>query len=41
MRRLLPWLLRWGAAARVLSPPDAVERLRDEAEALAGRYGEG
>lgn len=41
LRRLLPWLLSRGATARVLSPPDAVERLRGEAEALAGRYVEG
>ena len=36
--RLLPWILSRGAAARVLFPPDLVERLRREAEAMAGRY---
>jgi predicted DNA-binding transcriptional regulator YafY len=36
--RLLPWILSRGAAARVLSPPDLVDRLRGEAEAMAGRY---
>jgi predicted DNA-binding transcriptional regulator YafY len=41
LRRLLPWLLSWGANARVLDPPEAVDRVRDEAEALAGRYAEG
>jgi predicted DNA-binding transcriptional regulator YafY len=40
LRRLLPWLLSWGANARVLSPPEAVARLSAEAEALAGRYAE-
>jgi predicted DNA-binding transcriptional regulator YafY len=40
LRRLLSWLLSWGAAARVLSPPDAVERVRHEAETLAQRYAE-
>lgn len=38
LRRLLPWVLSWGAAARVLSPPGVVARVRDEAEALAARY---
>ena len=41
LRRLLPWLLGWGASARVLSPPDVVERMRREAEALAEAYPEG
>ena len=36
--RLLPWIFSRGAAARVLSPPDLVQRLREEAKALAGRY---
>jgi predicted DNA-binding transcriptional regulator YafY len=40
LRRLLPWVLSWGASARVLSPPDVVARVRQEAEALAARYGE-
>ena len=40
LRRLLPWLLSWGASARVLSPPDVVARVRDEAETLAQRYAE-
>ena len=41
LRRLLPWLLGWGASARVLSPPNVVERMRREAEALAEAYPEG
>lgn len=41
MRRLLPQLLTLGAAARVLSPPEAVEEMRREAEALVSRYGDG
>jgi predicted DNA-binding transcriptional regulator YafY len=41
MRRLMPWLLGWGASARVLAPPDAVERMRREAEALVEAYPEG
>jgi predicted DNA-binding transcriptional regulator YafY len=41
LRRLLPWLLGWGSSARVLSPPDVVDRMRREAEALAEAYPEG
>ena len=41
IRRLLPPLLSWGAGARVLSPPEVVEEVRREAEALAARYAEG
>jgi predicted DNA-binding transcriptional regulator YafY len=41
LRRLLPWLLGWGASARVLSPPDVIERMRREAEALVEAYPEG
>lgn len=37
-RRLLPWLLRWGAAARTLSPPEFVRRMRDEALAMTRLY---
>jgi predicted DNA-binding transcriptional regulator YafY len=40
IRRILPWVLGWGASARVLSPGDAVERVRREAEALAHAYAE-
>ena len=40
LRRLLPWLLSWGASARVLSPPDVVARVREEAELLARAYAE-
>ena len=36
--RLLPWIFSRGAAARVLSPPELVQRLREEAKALLGRY---
>lgn len=38
-RSLLAWVLRWGAAARVLSPPDLVIRVRDEAGAMLELYG--
>ena len=40
LRRLMPWLLSWGASARVLSPPDVVARVRGEAQALAESYAE-
>ena len=40
LRRLLPWLLSWGASARVLSPPEVATRLRREAEALVEAYAE-
>lgn len=40
IRRLRPWLLSWGAAARVLSPPEVVTLLRDEAARLAKAYAE-
>jgi predicted DNA-binding transcriptional regulator YafY len=36
--RLTAWILGWGASARVLSPPDFVAKLRDEAEALVRLY---
>jgi len=36
--RLLPWIFSRGASARVLSPPDLVERLREESRALVMRY---
>ena len=36
--RLLPWIFSRGAAARVLSPPDLMRRLRQEAKAPVGRY---
>ena len=38
LRRLLPWLLSWGASARVLSPPAVVGRVRQETAALARSY---
>jgi predicted DNA-binding transcriptional regulator YafY len=38
LRRLMTWLLGWGSAARVLSPPEVVDELRREVEAMAGRY---
>jgi predicted DNA-binding transcriptional regulator YafY len=41
IRRLLPWILSWGTAARVLSPPDIATRVRREAEALMQAYDEG
>jgi predicted DNA-binding transcriptional regulator YafY len=37
----MPWLLGWGSSARVLSPPDVVDRMRREAEALVEAYPEG
>ncbi len=40
LRRLMPWLLSWGASARVLSPELVVERVRTEARALAEAYGD-
>jgi predicted DNA-binding transcriptional regulator YafY len=40
VRRLLPWLLSWGASARVLSPEDVVDKVRKEAQALAVAYGD-
>ncbi len=41
LRRLMPWLLSWGASARVLSPREAVERVSREATALRQRYSDG
>jgi len=40
LRRLLPWVLSWGASARVLSPPEIMRRVRREAEALTDAYAE-
>lgn len=40
LRRVLPWILSWGASARVLSPPHVVERLQAEAEAMVHKYAE-
>ena len=40
VRRLMPWLLSWGASARVLSPEDVVDKVRKEAQALAEAYGD-
>ena len=40
LRRLLPWLLSWGASARVLSPPEVIARVRSESRALAESYAE-
>ncbi len=41
LRRLLPWILGWGASARVLSPPEVIRSVREEANALARAYEEG
>ncbi len=41
LRKLLPWLLSWGASARVLSPPEVIARVQREIEALARAYIEG
>jgi predicted DNA-binding transcriptional regulator YafY len=38
LRRLLPWVLSWGAAARVLAPQGLADRVHQEAAALAQRY---
>ena len=38
VRQLLPWILSWGASARVLSPREVVRRVRREAEALTTAY---
>ncbi len=38
VRRLMPWLLSWGPAAKVLSPPDVVRDVREQAEAMLRRY---
>ena len=38
VRRLMPWILSWGPAARVESPPEVVAALREQAEAMARRY---
>jgi predicted DNA-binding transcriptional regulator YafY len=40
-RRIVPWILRWGASARALSPSVVVERLRDEAVRMARSYRNG
>jgi predicted DNA-binding transcriptional regulator YafY len=40
LRRLLPWVLSWGASARVLAPPEVATRVHKEAAALTRRYGE-
>jgi predicted DNA-binding transcriptional regulator YafY len=38
IRRFLPWVLGWGSAARVISPPDVVGRVAQEAVELARVY---
>jgi predicted DNA-binding transcriptional regulator YafY len=38
LRRVLPWILGWGTAARVLSPASVADQVRSEAEALVQRY---
>jgi predicted DNA-binding transcriptional regulator YafY len=38
LRRLMPWILGWGPSARVLSPPEVVERVREDVAALSQRY---
>ena len=37
-RELLAWLLSWGAAVEVLSPPDVRTRLAIEARAILARH---
>jgi len=41
LRRLVPWILSWGASARALAPEGVVRQLRREAEALVRAYDEG
>jgi len=41
LKRLLPWIMSWGMAARVLSPPELGRRVLREAEALVQTYAEG
>jgi predicted DNA-binding transcriptional regulator YafY len=38
LRRLVPWLLSWGSAGRVLSPPDVASQIAAEARAAAQQY---
>ncbi|MEO8457654.1 MAG: YafY family protein [Chloroflexota bacterium] len=38
VKRLVPWVLSWGGAARVMSPDEVVEVVRAEAVTLAERY---
>jgi predicted DNA-binding transcriptional regulator YafY len=38
LRRLVPWVLSWGAAAQVIEPADFAEFVRDEARTAAQRY---
>src|SRR5574341_118258 len=38
VRRLMPWLLSWGPSARVLSPPEVVSAVREQAESMVQRY---
>lgn len=38
LRQLLPWILGWGTAARVLEPVEVVRHVRREAEGLARAY---
>jgi predicted DNA-binding transcriptional regulator YafY len=38
VRRLVPIILRWGGSARVLSPPEVVRLIVDEADSLARVY---
>ena len=40
-RDLLPWLLSWGSAARVLSPPELRQHIASEAQAMTGLYQDG
>jgi predicted DNA-binding transcriptional regulator YafY len=41
VKRLLPWVLGWGSSARVISPPDVVDRMAAEAVELAKVYLDG
>jgi predicted DNA-binding transcriptional regulator YafY len=35
---IVPWLLRWGAAAEVLEPPEVRRALAAEAQQIANMY---
>ena len=37
-RDLLPWLLSWGAAVRVLAPPEMRDELKRTAQSMAALY---
>lgn len=38
LNQLTSWVLEWGARAKVVGPPELVERVRSELEAALGKY---